>query len=163
EDLDRLAASPLLLEFVLRSLCSATQPAVSVAKLKTKVDAKLKKPFEEAVKRRIADNALPPTVAVLQTGRTKQLHWVAFPLPRPAEVVLAENLVSVLRAQRHLGAGAYPVRLKRLLELTDPRAKSALVKKALAAEAFQHQAVLALKTHPDSPVALLADLEALAG
>jgi hypothetical protein len=54
EDADRLDASPLLLEFVLSSLCTPDSPTCDVAKLKSKVAAKLKAPFDAAVRRQSA-------------------------------------------------------------------------------------------------------------
>src|SRR5262245_2956890 len=76
EDADRLAASPLLLEFVLDSACTPARPTCELAKLKTKVPIKLRPSFEAALQRHIAENTLPPTAAVLtlQSGKKSQTH-----------------------------------------------------------------------------------------
>src|SRR5947209_6826213 len=62
EDLDRLAADPRLLEAVLESVCTPQAPAWPPNKLKTRIDARLRQPFEAAVARQIQDDALPPAV-----------------------------------------------------------------------------------------------------
>jgi hypothetical protein len=77
-------------------------------------------------------------------------------------VVLADNLVRVLRAQRSLGGDAYPLAFARLLELTQPRAAKSLLKKAVAQPAFQETVLLAMKNQPESPVALAEDRDLLA-
>ena len=73
DDLDRLAASPLLLEFVLRQARTAGTQAFTVSKLKAKAATKIQKPFQEAVNRQIADGTLPPTVAWISIAGRKQL------------------------------------------------------------------------------------------
>src|SRR5262249_36924438 len=60
EDLNQLAESTLLLEFVLDTVCSTSKPTVPPTGLKTKVDVKLRQSFFEAVQRRMGTNALPP-------------------------------------------------------------------------------------------------------
>src|SRR5262249_44494817 len=60
EDADLLAASPLLLDFVLRSVCTPSSPTCDVSKLKSKVPVRLRQSFEAALGRRIQDNDLPP-------------------------------------------------------------------------------------------------------
>jgi hypothetical protein len=80
-----------------------------------------------------------------------------------AAAELAEKLLRVLRSQRGLGAGSYPLPVRRLVELTDPSVPAALVKKALNKRDFLRQAVPARAKTPDAPVALAADLDVLAG
>jgi hypothetical protein len=73
EDLALLAASPLLLDFLLELVRSPSNQAWSVAKLKAKVTGKLQKPFQEAVNRRIEENSLAPTVGWLWINRSRSL------------------------------------------------------------------------------------------
>jgi hypothetical protein len=163
-DLEQLAASRILLEFVLESVCTPTAPAVSIAKLKTKIVPALKKPFEAAVHRQVRDVSLPPTVGFRQVGKTTQLYLRRMPPPpppRPPTVELAESLLAVLEAQPLLGPSSYPLALERLVELTAPEAPPDLVKKAIGTEPFRSQTVIAQKNRPDAPVALAADRERL--
>ncbi|MCI0456326.1 MAG: hypothetical protein L0Z62_05040 [Gemmataceae bacterium] len=86
------------------------------------------------------------------------------PTRKEAEVIeLADNLLRVLRAQRDLGADAYPLSLQRLVELTAPKAAPAVVKKALGKKTFTRQALMARAKAPDAPIALASDVDALAG
>jgi hypothetical protein len=163
EDIDQLAASPLLLEFALDALCSPATPTASVSKLKTRVDARLKQPFEAAVHRQIQEHTLPAAVECIQVGRTKHLHPLRWPLPREPAEILAESMIQVLAAQRGLGEGSYPLPFDRLLELIDPRPMPALVKKARATETFKKGVLPAEAKKPDAPVALAEDRELLAG
>jgi hypothetical protein len=162
DDAEKLAASPALLEYLLESNCTAANPTIDVPKLKKKAPARMKEAFERALDQRIADNALPPGVAVIAVKNKPHLHLQRYPLPRKPEEVLAEELVKVLQAQRQLGAGAYPTTLTRLIELTRPTADSALVKKATAQATFQGAVVLAMKNEPEAPIALAGDLGLLA-
>ena len=66
EDMDLLAGSPVLLEYVLGRLCCAEKPLWPVAKLKAQVAPVLKKPFEEALHRQIRAQALPPSIGVVE-------------------------------------------------------------------------------------------------
>ena len=115
DDGEQLAASPVLLEFALDQLCSPASPTCPLSKLKSKVDTKLKKPLEEAAARQIREHTLPPAVGYrLEKNKPVLfLHRIPpAPLPQPPkkpEVVLAENLLQVLEAQRQLGGDAYPL------------------------------------------------------
>ncbi len=80
-----------------------------------------------------------------------------------AAIEFADKLLRVLQSQRGLGPGSYPLPVRRLVELTDPSAPAALVKKALGKKSFQQQAVPLRAKAPDAPIALVADLDALAG
>jgi hypothetical protein len=164
EDVDQLAGSPLLLEFVLEQLCTATSPTCAVTKLKARLPTKLKGPFEAAVKHHIAENTLPESVADVLVRKKPHLHLRRYELPRPPEDKLAEKLVRVLRAQRALGNGAYPLILARLVELTQPEAPRSLTAKAVAQPAFKQTALLGLKGKDSlkSPVALIEDSRLLA-
>lgn len=164
EDMDRLAASPLLLEFVLEQVCTPTRPTCAVTKLKTKVPTKLKPRFETALNRQIKENTLPESVAVVIVKKKQHFHLRRHELPRPPEEKLAENLVRVLKAQRALGDSAYPLLLARLVELTEAEVSGSLAAKAVAQPAFKQAVVLGLKGKDasKSPVALLEDQELLA-
>src|SRR5262249_59071468 len=65
DDLPQLAASPLLLEFLLEALCTPEQPAWGLDKLQKKLDADLRQPFADAVARRLHHNTLPPGIATV--------------------------------------------------------------------------------------------------
>ncbi len=162
EDAERLAASPLLLPFLLEQVCTPERPTCPAAKLKTRLATNLRAPFEAALHRQIQDRTLPATVAVVTVGKKQELHLLRYPLPRAPEVVLAENLLRMLRSQRALGGDAYPLPLSRLVELTQPGADAALQKKALARPEFKVQVVLALPREKDTPLALAEDQELLA-
>src|SRR5262249_13062713 len=85
------------------------------------------------------------------------------PAKKDAATALAEKMVQVLEAQRHLGADSYPVTLRRLAELTDPAAPTELVLKAVAKrKPFGERAVPVQPKNLDSPVALSEDAEQLA-
>jgi hypothetical protein len=73
EDEPLLAASPLLLEFLLEATRTPGSHAASVAKLKGKVTSKLKDGFQKAVQRQIDEGTLPPTVAWVMMNRAKTL------------------------------------------------------------------------------------------
>jgi hypothetical protein len=162
EDSDRLAASPLLLTFVLGDLCSTAVPTVALARLKTRVVARLKQPFADAVKRQIETDNLPSNVECLQVKKTQHLHPLHLPLPRPPAEQLAEALVKVLEAQRRLGADSYPLTMKRLIDLTDPKASARLIQQALGLEPFRTRVLVAVKNQPDSPATLAVDRDQLA-
>ena len=159
---ESFAGSPALLAFVLEAVCTPAAPTWSVARLAAKVPAPLKKPFQEALVRRVNANDLPPGVGCLRDKKASALYLLRMPPPPPPGVALAEKLVRVLEAQRRLGAGSYPLTLDRLVELTDAQAPPALRKKALAEEAFQAKVIRAVARKPDAPVALAEDREALA-
>jgi len=76
---------------------------------------------------------------------------------------LAEKLLAVLEAQRGLGKESYPLTLDRLIELTDPKAPSELVKKGIGKKPFKDSATLASKTQSSGLVALAQDIEQLVG
>jgi hypothetical protein len=162
EDADRLAGSPLLLEFLLEQVCTRDRPTCPIKNLKSKLVASLRAPFEAALDRQVRDHTLPATVAVVTVKKKQELHFLRYPIPRAPEVVLAENLVQVLRSQRTLGGDSYPLSLSRLVELTQPGADAALRKKAFAQPTFKDQVVLALQKAADTPLALAEDDELLA-
>jgi len=160
-DLEQLAGSRLLLEFVLESICTPAQPGCPLTRLKTKVPAVLKGPFEQAVRRQMRERSLPPGVDFVQVGRTLYLYLQRMPYKPPA-LALADRMLAVLE-RRGTDGTPYPLPVQQLAALADPQAPAALVKKALAEEVFQRRAVGALaKLSPEAPVALAEDLERLA-
>lgn len=159
EDVDPLADSPLLLNFVLSLACSPAQPTCEVSKLKSKVPAKLKAPFEAAVRRRIAAHLLPDELEIVSVKKKQHLHPRSLPLPRPSEAVLAEQLLQKLTELRRQGGEHYPLPLAQLILRTRPGADPKLLKKAMALPLFAGNALLPLKK--DTPIALESDREAL--
>ena len=84
EDGERLAASPLLLEYALGLVCSADKPLHPPTKAVGKVDKTLRPAFQAALARQIADNTLPATVGVALVRGKPQLYLQLFyPLRRP--------------------------------------------------------------------------------
>jgi hypothetical protein len=75
---------------------------------------------------------------------------------------LGEQLLRVLHAQRTSGPDAYPLTVRRLVELAAPDATLTQVAKALRKRTFQSQALVARRKEPEAPIALAADAEALA-
>jgi hypothetical protein len=161
EDLDSLADSHLLLEFVLESVCTPAKPLWSVSGLKAKVTPRLRQLFADAIERQIQQQRLPVEVGVLLVRKAPKLYLKRIPLPKPPEIELAENLVRVLEVHRRM-AGVSLVSLERLLQLTDMQASRTLVRKALAAEPFRTRVVLALPKDQQTPVALMDELKGLA-
>jgi nucleotide-binding universal stress UspA family protein len=160
DDVEAVAAGPFLLEFALNRVCSPDSPTCDPARLKKlKWATKLKAPFAAAVARRLADGDVPPGVAVVTVKKKKLFHLVRYPLPRPPEIVLAEGLLRVLRERR--AAGDYPVTFSRLVELAQPGADAALVKKALAQPVVKDNLLSAFKDVTASPVALAEDRDLL--
>jgi hypothetical protein len=161
EDAEPLATSPQLLEFALNRACTPpAKPLQTLAKVTAQVEKPLRPALQAALRRCLEEGTLPPDVAG-QTVRGKPHFYLKrFPPPKPPALDLSERLVRALEGQRERGAGSYPVPLDRLVELAGA-APAALVKKALAAEPFRSQAVVAL-AKPDAPVALAADHDALA-
>jgi hypothetical protein len=157
EDRERLAASPLLLEFALGLLCKPGKEVHPVTRLLTKVDKSLRPDFEAVLQRHLAEDSLPATVGRLTVRNKVQLYLRRLPPPPPPHVTLAEKLVRALEGQYgQAGAPEFPT-LKRLLQGADPAAKATVVKKALAEPIFRDRVVLALPRQPDSPLALSID------
>lgn len=164
EDIDRLATSPVLLEYVLAPLCSEAQPAAAIAQVqKARLPSKLKTAFAAALRRGIQDGTLPPTVAVVTLQGQPCLHWKRFPLVRKPEEALADRLVQLVQAQRRRGGSAYPLTLSQLIQLAGPEADPQLLHQALAQPSFTQAVILALPKMPDTPLALADDRELLAG
>jgi hypothetical protein len=85
------------------------------------------------------------------------------PAKRDVATDLAENMLRVLEARRGLGPESYPLPLRRLAELTDPSATPEIVQKAAGKrKPFGERAIVVRPKDPDSPVALIEDVEQLA-
>ncbi len=164
EDLDRLAVSPVLLQFALDSCCTPAKPTWPVGRLAKRLALDLRPGFADSVVRRITGGTLPPGVGVVPgKGRAApQLYLERLPPPKKPDEALAERLLRVLEGQRRLGAGSYPTTLRRLAELTDPEAPTKLLDKAAANPLFAGAAFVAVKKNAAAPVALRADLDRLA-
>ena len=160
-DLDQLAASPMLLEYVVRTACTPANPTVDVAKLKTKVPAPLRPLFMEAVARAMQENTLPAAVGVVTVKKKRHLHWKQWPLARDPVAVLAEGLIAALQARRQAGAG-YPATVRQLADALDPAPSAAVLKQAVAQPAFAAAVALGTKDI-EGPAALADDRAALAG
>jgi hypothetical protein len=120
EDLDRLAASPLTLEFLLRQAVTGTVRARTPAEIKNRATGKLQKPFQEAVARQITAGILPATVG-----------WVLIKSPRLF-------LLTDLHAGRP-GPGATAVSAVRETPSTAPTPSAPPVEFAAAFDtAFEH-------------------------
>jgi hypothetical protein len=76
-DLEALAGSRLLLEFMLHSLRTPSNQAFSAAQLKAKTSRKLQQSFQTALDRQIEEGSLPPTVGWITISRTKKLFLLA--------------------------------------------------------------------------------------
>lgn len=72
-DLQILAESDQLLQFLLRSARTPTNQAWSVAELKNQVSTSLKNPFAVATNRRIDEDRLPEGIAWIWVKRTRRL------------------------------------------------------------------------------------------
>jgi hypothetical protein len=161
EDGEHLAESPLLLEYALGLLCRADKPLHTPTQAITKVDKTLRPAFKAAIERRIAENALPPTVGVVKARGKTQLYLQRFPPPKKPAEELSEKLVQALIEQRERGPDAYPAELHHLVEQTGLAPAARVLTQALGKEPFRGQALLALPKRPDSPVVLTDDRERL--
>ncbi len=125
EDLDQLASSPLLLEFLLEQLCSPEHPTCPPSKLKTKVETKLKKPLEVAIARQIRDNTLPLAVNFRLEKSKPVLFLRRIPPPPPPKKARRnsgrQTASCAGSCSGGLGGNAYPLSVRRLVELTGER------------------------------------------
>ncbi len=162
DDLGRLADSPRLLQFALEATCTPAKRTHPAKRLAAKLVPELRGPFTEAVARRVRENSLPPFAGHRAEKGVVVLFLQSLPPlppPRKPEVALAEALLHSLEERRRQGADHYPTTLRTLLGDVDAK----LAKKALGQSAFKGGVVRALKTHPDTPLALASDAEALVG
>ncbi len=161
EDAERLATSPQLLEFALNRACAPpAKPLQPLAKVAAQVERPLRPALEAELRRRLEEGTLPAEAAGQVVRGKPHFYLKRFPPPKPPDLDLSERLVRALEGQRDRGPTAYPVPLDRLVELAG--AAPAVVKKALAAEPFLSQALVAMARKADAPVALAADRDALA-
>ncbi|MBL8796007.1 MAG: hypothetical protein JNM56_19050 [Planctomycetia bacterium] len=164
DDLAALADSPRLLLVLLETHCTAAAPTCDPAKLRSKVTANLKPAFAAALDRRVQSGHLPDGVALVAVKKKQHLHLTHLPLPRPPEVVLAENLLRILEAARAPGGGQYPPTFAELIQRTQVPAPATLLKAALALPETKQRIVVFLKDaklRDRSPVGLAEDLPRL--
>jgi hypothetical protein len=144
-DRDQLATSPALLEYLVAGSTTSKKPLAPVSHLKHHLIPELQQPFEDSVRRRIAERTLPPAIGVLP-GEVPELYLLA-------EVsiawVLAQKLLRSLQAQR---TDPCPVRLDHLVRQADPGATPELVRKALADKSVKGQLIVAIPGDLESPV-----------
>lgn len=162
DDLPTLAASPLLLEFVLEQVCTPKKPLCPLDKATKKLDDELRPAFTEAVGRLAQEGRLPEAVGALADKKGLLLYLKRMPPPRPMVEQIAGRLLATLNAQGRPGSPEFPLTVKRLLELTEVHSAGTNTKRALASPAFTDGVVVAVKKDPDSPVALRQDVDALA-
>src|SRR5262245_27607087 len=82
---------------------------------------------------------------------------------RDAVADLAELLIRELATQRQLGPASYPLTVERLIRLAKGEAPPAQFEKAIRKRSFRNRAVIARPKNRDAPIALLSDIELLAG
>ncbi len=128
---------------------------------------------DRAVEVAATAKALPVDVVVKKVDRKvvaeSVVHWKAHPpgkrkpaKPDPSELV--RRMGSVLAVQRRLGHPAYPLKVRRLVELCDFKASDPLVTKALKDEALSLLSVVAGQggSALDHLILLKSDAEGLA-
>lgn len=162
EDLDRLAASPVLLERLLEQTCSPAAPTQPVDKLVKKVEAPLRDPLAAAIERQLQEGTLPETTAAVTIKGKPHLYLKRLPPPTAPAVALAEKLVQALRERRDRGQ-SYPMPFRQLLDEAAAGVDPALLKKALKEDAYQHQVVRADAKDDEAPAALAGDRGRMAG
>lgn len=161
EDADRLAASPLLLEFALGLICTPTKPAHPLAAVVKKIDKALQPSFAATLERRLATNDWPVAVGVVVLKNKPQLYLKRLPPPPPPPAtLLALKLLDALHGRQQ--SGGYPTTLAQLVQQADPGAPPDLVRQALKEKGFKPQVLVALANHLDSPLAFTADAAQLA-
>jgi hypothetical protein len=77
EDLELLAGSGLVLEFLLKTLGTDSNQAFSIAQLKARTSSKLQKAFQLALTRQVEENRLPPMVGWISIHRSRKLFFLA--------------------------------------------------------------------------------------
>ena len=157
-DVEQLASDPRLLEWALDPLCTTEKAIWPLAKVKMRIEnTKLRGAFEAAVGSQARENRLPAAVGYRLEKRNKALLFLRRIPPKDQDEVLAEKLLHALEAQRRLGGDAYPLSRKRLVELTDPKAKATLVNKALSHPILRDKLLLIDPTNPQAPLGVSED------
>jgi hypothetical protein len=95
-DLEQLAGSRLMLEFMLESVRTPSNQAFSAAQLKAKASGKLQQPFQAALNRQIDEGSLPPSVGWITINRAKKLFLLA-----DLHVGQQQSGVAALRSSEH--------------------------------------------------------------
>jgi len=157
-----LAADPRVLESAIQAAYPKKPAAQPVARLAAKVAPELRAAFEEAVLQRIRASALPAGIGVLGVDGAARLYLRDRPPEDVAAAELGVRLLQTLESARSRGPEHYPPTLKQLLETAAPQASARVLKKALAGDMVQKELILAVSRHPETPVALKADVDRLA-
>src|SRR5262249_15934075 len=71
--LEAFAGNRLLLQFMIKSLRTASNQAFSAAQLKAKASRKLQRPLQAAIVQQMEHGSLPPSVGWIVINRTKKL------------------------------------------------------------------------------------------
>jgi hypothetical protein len=162
EDLDGLAGSDLLLEYILSAVTTAKQWKWPVARLAGKLDKELQPAFKEALTRRLEQDRLPAGIGMITVRGQANLYRVEM-LPESAQaLLLADRLVRQLRELRGQDANCYPPTLDRLASLLEEAPVMSQLTQALKEAPFKENALLAVPKNLASPVALKEDAGALA-
>lgn len=173
DDMDRLAASPRLLEFLLSQTCNPSNPLATEAELKKLVTPRLRPLFSKAIKDSMEKGLLPATVAIVQEKKKIFLHWLRYPLPKGPEEVLAESLAHVLREKRRESGGVGFLTLSQLLVQAKVDGAGPIGLKTLRNAPFTAQMLFGLKfktkgnapltqAELQTPVCLPEDADAMA-
>lgn len=159
EDVQRLASSSLLLDWLLAELCTPNAPSIPLDKLVKKVDAPLREAFRAEIERQVAEGTLPEPVGVASIKNKPHLFLKRMPPSKPPDLALVERLLQALESQRDESAG-FPRTLEGLLSEAAAGADDKLVKKVLGSKLLKPRILLAAKG-PAAPVALVEDADRL--
>jgi hypothetical protein len=156
-DAERLAASAVLLEYLLGTATAVRRPLATVAQLQERLAEGLRMPFAEAVRRRVAAGRLPEGVGASEGPQGAELFLKRLP---PPAAMLAWKMLRALEVRR-AGEG-YPLALDQLARAADPAADAGVVGQALKEKVLKPHLLAALPGRPDTPVALAEDATRLA-
>ncbi len=119
----------------------------------------------ELILKAATKKVLTDRISIARMGKKPALNDAVYPkgqLPKP-EDSLARRMISVLEAQRRLGAMAYPPTLRRLAELSETRGPENLIRKAAAAGAMGERTIVVARSGKnailDAPIVFKDDLE----
>lgn len=158
EDVERLAESRLLLEWLLEQVCTPKAPASPIDKVVKKVDEPLRDPLQKALARQVQEGTLPATVGALTLKDKLHLYLQRMPPPANPVAELAETLMRGFRRRRAQGKG-YPLSLRQLVDEDASGADPKLVKKALSAIG----PISVIAKDYAAPAALAEDMDVLPG
>ncbi len=156
-DAGKLAASALVLEYLLGLATAPRRPLATVAQLQVWLAEELRRPFTEAVEQRLAAGALPEGIGAFGGPQGAELFLKRQLSPA---VMLAWKMLRVLEARRQ--GQDYPLTLEQLARVADPAADVEVLGKALKDKALKPHLLAALPGRADTPVALAEDAARLA-